>query len=114
MRTKQLALTFLATAATSETRHAVRVSVGAVPSHLNLTVVLCVWCRLAAPAVRIGDDLAFAICQDPETGGLIRHLQRQKEAAVSGKDVTVDFLCRVCCVQLLHCTQVKTSVEQSC
>ena len=51
--------------------------------------------------MRTGDDLAFAIYQDPETGGLIRHLQRQKEVAVSGKDVTSDFLCCVCCIQIV-------------
>lgn len=62
-------------------------------------VVLCVWCRFAAPPVRVGDDLAFAIYQDPETGGLIRHLQRQKEVAVSGKNAT-SMSC-VCCIQIV-------------
>lgn len=60
-----------------------------------------------------GDDLAFALYQDPETAGLIRHLQQQKEVAVSGED-TASVSCGMCVVfRVFHCTQVKTSVEQS-
>ena len=66
------------------------------------------------PAVRAADDLAFAIYQDPETGGLIRHLQWQKDVAVSGEGGSFTVVCRACCMQGFHCTQVKTSVERSC